>query len=548
MGIGGSSTLEIPGGGTEGYHVLKVQENSPGSRAGLEAFFDFIVAINGSRLDQDNDTLKMILSANIEKPVKLLVYSSKTMSLKELTLVPSKNWGGQGVLGVSIRFCSFDRANENVWHILDVQPNSPAALAGLRSNHDYIIGSDSLLTEPEDLFTLIESSENKQLKLYVFNFESDNVREVLLTPNSAWGGEGSLGCGIGYGYLHRIPIRENTNEKKPLLGNDPQKAMPPTPNASVQSNLSTMTNIGSQSSLLSNISNQSMLLGNNIINLNTTTPMLQTQQQHQQQQQPQPHHQISSASLNSETLNAMQNMSLGSNSLQGFTNPSISSNLSTLTNVGSQSSMLNLSTMTNIGSQSSLLNTSFENSNASITSPATTFASTFAPPTINSNFMFQQPPQQLNPTSPFNLNSAANQQTSAPSSNQGADSLSTSTASPFNPSLMQFSNLNAAAFQQPPSSSFLSQFKLEAPVKDQVASAEFNPNTNHMVQSLVQQTISNHFQQQQQQANLSNYFQPQTLPPSEGHGHSHDHSGHGHSHDHSGHGHSHDHSGHGHSH
>jgi hypothetical protein len=39
----------------------------------------------------------------------------------------------------------------------------------------------------------------------------DNVREVLLTPNTAWGGEGSLGCGIGYGYLHRIPIK---NDKK----------------------------------------------------------------------------------------------------------------------------------------------------------------------------------------------------------------------------------------------------------------------------------------------------------------------------------------------
>ena len=31
-------------------------------------------------------------------------------------------------------------------------------------------------------------------------------REVSITPNGAWGGEGSLGCGIGYGYLHRIPI------------------------------------------------------------------------------------------------------------------------------------------------------------------------------------------------------------------------------------------------------------------------------------------------------------------------------------------------------
>ncbi len=64
------------------------------------------------------------------------------------------------------------------------------------------------------MFTLIESSENKQLKLYVYNFDLDAVREVLLTPNSAWGGEGSLGCGIGYGYLHRIPIREEKKEAK----------------------------------------------------------------------------------------------------------------------------------------------------------------------------------------------------------------------------------------------------------------------------------------------------------------------------------------------
>ncbi len=68
-----------------------------------------------------------------------------------------------------------------------------------------------LVFKSEDLFTLIESHENKQLKLYVYNCEMDNVREVLLTPNTAWGGEGSLGCGIGYGYLHRIPVK---NEKK----------------------------------------------------------------------------------------------------------------------------------------------------------------------------------------------------------------------------------------------------------------------------------------------------------------------------------------------
>ncbi|XP_045180016.2 Golgi reassembly-stacking protein 2-like [Mercenaria mercenaria] len=203
--MGGSHSAEVPGGGTEGYHVLRVQDNSPGHAAGLEAFFDFIVAIGNTRLNQDNDTLKELLKTNLEKPVQMTVYSSKTQSVREVFITPSHNWGGQGLLGVSIRFCSFEGANENVWHVLEVQPNSPADLAGLRSNTDYIIGADSVLHESEDLFTLIESHEGKPLKLYVYNSESDSCREVTITPNSSWGGEGSLGCGIGYGYLHRIP-------------------------------------------------------------------------------------------------------------------------------------------------------------------------------------------------------------------------------------------------------------------------------------------------------------------------------------------------------
>uniref|UniRef100_A0A452EKQ0 Golgi reassembly stacking protein 2 n=1 Tax=Capra hircus TaxID=9925 RepID=A0A452EKQ0_CAPHI len=212
--MGSSQSVEIPGGGTEGYHVLRVQENSPGHRAGLEPFFDFIVSINGSRLNKDNDTLKDLLKANVEKPVKMLIYSSKTLELRETSVTPSNMWGGQGLLGVSIRFCSFDGANENVWHVLEVESNSPAALAGLRPHSDYIIGADTVMNESEDLFSLIETHEAKPLKLYVYNTDTDNCREVIITPNSAWGGEGSLGCGIGYGYLHRIPTRPFEEGKK----------------------------------------------------------------------------------------------------------------------------------------------------------------------------------------------------------------------------------------------------------------------------------------------------------------------------------------------
>ncbi|XP_029971938.1 Golgi reassembly-stacking protein 2 isoform X2 [Salarias fasciatus] len=240
--MGGSQSVEIPGGGSEGYHVLRVQENSPGHRAGLEPFFDFIVSINNTRLNKDNDTLKDLLKASVEKPVKMLVYSSKTLELRESTVTPSTMWGGQGLLGVSIRFCSFEGANENVWHVLEVEPNSPAALAGLRPHTDYIIGADTVMNESEDLFSLIESHEGKGLKLYVYNTDTDNCREVVITPNSAWGGEGSLGCGIGYGYLHRIPTRPFEEGKKIVFpGNSCSEPVSPLKDGFTEVQLSAVT-------------------------------------------------------------------------------------------------------------------------------------------------------------------------------------------------------------------------------------------------------------------------------------------------------------------
>jgi hypothetical protein len=246
-------------------------------------------------------------------------------------------------------------------------------------------------------------------------------------------------------------------------------------------------------------------MSNNLVNLNPIPANLEPQTVNPTSQLGQP----SASSLTPETLNTFQNMSLASN-LSMYANPSISSNMS---------NMSNLSTLTNVGSQASLMNLDSSSNNS-----FTTFASTFAPNQDAQNQKpFQTAPQPFNPFIPNNL--TASPQSSAPVS---APSIST----------------NSQAFQQP-QANFLSQFKLEnkEPVPAPSAPAS-DFNTNTMVQSLVQQTISNHFlqQQQQQQVNLSNYFQQQ-----QAHGHSHDgHSNDGHSHDHDHHGHSHDHHGHSH--
>lgn len=215
--MGSSESVPIPGGGTEGYHVLRVQENSPGAVAGLEPFFDFIVSIGNIRLDKDNDTMKEVLKQHIDKSLEITVYNSKSQSVRQTSIIPSQNWGGQGLLGVSIRFCSFDGASQHVWHIISVQPNSPASLAGLIADTDYILGAESVLHQADDLIALVQANEGKPLKLYVYNVDTDVVREVSLTPNSAWGGEGCLGCDIGYGYLHRIPVSVDRSKNIPQL-------------------------------------------------------------------------------------------------------------------------------------------------------------------------------------------------------------------------------------------------------------------------------------------------------------------------------------------
>lgn len=58
--------------------------------------------------NQNNETLKEILKGSVDQPLKLIVYNSKYQNTREVELTPNNKWGGQGLLGVSIRFASFE--------------------------------------------------------------------------------------------------------------------------------------------------------------------------------------------------------------------------------------------------------------------------------------------------------------------------------------------------------------------------------------------------------------------------------------------------------
>ncbi|KAI8805414.1 GRASP55/65 PDZ-like domain-containing protein [Cladochytrium replicatum] len=215
---------------TRGYHVLKVVPNSPADTAGIEPYFDYVLSINNIRLDQDNaNILKQNVHGSLGVPVSLYVYSSKSQSVREVVITPS-DWLGRmerdGFVGCSVRFCDYYGASDHVWHILEVQPNSPAETAGLCPHVDYIIGTPhTTLKEKDDLYKLVEQSIGRPLQLFVYNTEWDSVREVLIVPSTGWGGPGCLGCDVGYGYLHRIPARPPPPGDGEPLGDPSSRAL-----------------------------------------------------------------------------------------------------------------------------------------------------------------------------------------------------------------------------------------------------------------------------------------------------------------------------------
>lgn len=51
----------------------------------------------------------------------------------------------------------------------------------------------------------MEDYIGRPLRLYVYNNEYDVTREVTIQPSRDWGGQGAMGCVLGYGALHRLP-------------------------------------------------------------------------------------------------------------------------------------------------------------------------------------------------------------------------------------------------------------------------------------------------------------------------------------------------------
>lgn len=150
----------------------------------------------------------------------------------DVRIVPSRKWSEKGtsgnaqpsLLGLTLRLCNPTVSITHVWHILDVLEGSPADSAGLVPFGDYIIGwTGGPLESESDFFQLIEHHAGRNLAVYVYNRDYDHTREVIIMPNRDWGGEGLLGCGVGYGLLRMYT--QLTQTASPSLNGHGNKTM-----------------------------------------------------------------------------------------------------------------------------------------------------------------------------------------------------------------------------------------------------------------------------------------------------------------------------------
>jgi C-terminal processing protease CtpA/Prc len=177
-----------------GYRVLGVQSNSPAASAGLVSFFDFVVAANNYPLKVLDQKFVEMIKESENKALPLTIYNIKSETTRDVVITPRRNWGGQGMLGVTIRFDSYWRAEEALVRVLEVMPDSPAELAGLEAEKDYLLGTaEKVFKDTDTLFEEVRKFIDSTVEFYVYNTTTDEVRVVVIMPTENWNGEGCLG-------------------------------------------------------------------------------------------------------------------------------------------------------------------------------------------------------------------------------------------------------------------------------------------------------------------------------------------------------------------
>ena len=105
--------------------VMSIYAGSPLDRAGVKPFTDYILGTKRQTFQSIQD-FEVYIKCCDKAPVSLQVYSSQSENVREVIVIPDKDWGGVGLLGGDITFGAFNaippRQNKRHTQSTSIQP------------------------------------------------------------------------------------------------------------------------------------------------------------------------------------------------------------------------------------------------------------------------------------------------------------------------------------------------------------------------------------------------------------------------------------------
>lgn len=90
------------------WHILDVPANSPADVAGLLPYSDYILGSPEGALHGES-ALGELVEDHIGRPLRLYVYNNEYDVTREVTIQPSREWGGSGALGCTLGYGALHR-------------------------------------------------------------------------------------------------------------------------------------------------------------------------------------------------------------------------------------------------------------------------------------------------------------------------------------------------------------------------------------------------------------------------------------------------------
>ncbi|KAI9222392.1 GRASP55/65 PDZ-like domain-containing protein, partial [Blastocladiella britannica] len=92
------------------WHVVEVLPNSPAQQAGLIVDHDYIVGTPEIILREQQNLYELLASRSNEgKPARLFVYNTSQKSVRDVSIFPRRDWGGEGLIGAELGYGALHR-------------------------------------------------------------------------------------------------------------------------------------------------------------------------------------------------------------------------------------------------------------------------------------------------------------------------------------------------------------------------------------------------------------------------------------------------------